>query len=142
MKLLSFLFLFPLLSMTGINQQKHTHFSKLLLEEEYITIDADVISNSPFRVNSSELIEVNAKIGETDIDTYGYVQVGSALARGGIYRGYFFYGECLVFGTLVVTDDDQYFFFPCSADKCIGGPFQQLCPQPGNGLCRMNFPKK
>lgn len=44
---------------------------------------------------------------------------------GGIERGYFYDGECFVYGTMITGDNGNNLFLPCGIN-CVG--FDDVCP--------------
>lgn len=55
-----------------------------------------------------------------------------------IDHGWGFYGECLVYGTFYTGNNGVTLFVPCGLG-CVG--FNPICPDEGNGLCRLSFKK-
>lgn len=125
-----------LMATTFETSSKIVPIQKQVKTTKIVTIDAQVISTNPFRVTSSELTEVNATIEGTNTQTHGYVLASETHK---MKSGYFFYGQCLVFGILFTDDNTgQQIFAPCGF-SCVGSAFGPICPADGNGLARFTF---
>ncbi len=105
-------------------------------------ISYTISSRSPFRISSDQLKEVDLVLNGKQ--TYGYIlkdpedsnSLVSSLAEpscGTMTTGYFFCGNCLVYGTLHISCSGVYLFHPCGFN-CIG--FDDICPPPGGGIAR------
>lgn len=105
-----------------------------------------VVSTAPFRISSDRLKEV--KVILNGVESYGYIDIYAAPVKPSdnpliydapvslpvdfsIVRGYFLYGPCMVYGTLITGNDGNQIFIPCSANGCIGSMFEPICPENG-----------
>jgi hypothetical protein len=144
MKNLLFLAIAPFVLLTSNLISEHKakqEFKKTNFTPYHTEVTVSKVTTSPLKVSASEIMEMNAIKDGTHSTTFGYVLVADYNARqqnSGIFHGYFFYGECLVYGTLIMGDNGVNLFVPCGI-HCIG--FPDICPSDfgADGLCKMTF---
>lgn len=105
-------------------------------EDSYLEIIAEITSQSPFKLKSKYLEEIIAINKETGLKTYGYVLIESKKTRNKakIRHGYFLYGRCFVYGTMIIGDNNETYFIPCSVYDCIG--LDPICPGENEGYAK------
>jgi len=101
---------------------------------QILELEVEVISYNPIKLKSEFLREVSAINKETGKEMYGYVLINDYTKSNGFNSstgpaddetGYFFDGECFVFGTMYYGDNGVNLFVECGYN-CIG--FPDVCP--------------
>lgn len=105
---------------------------------DFFELDANIVSYNPVRLESEFLREVHTVDIETGEEVYGYVLIDaqksnepvnpSLIDIGSIETGYFFDGECFVYGYLITYSNGHHVFSACGYD-CIG--LDDICPGEG-----------
>jgi len=114
---------------------------------DFFSYIVKVNTSGQLSVNDDELIVDEAINQDTGIKSYVITQRGnnkttlkalqlSARANfesggGGFERGYFFDGECFVYGTMYYGDNGVNLFVPCGIN-CVG--FDDVCPEWNEGF--------
>ena len=99
---------------------------------------ADVVSLSPFKLSSPDIVEMTAIRNDNNMPTYGYIK-STYKSGGGIFYGYFFNSNsgCFEYGVLYVGNNGVSIFVPCSILNCY---FTPICPPRDGAFVRMEFP--
>jgi len=115
----------------SINEKQYLNlkFKTNHKNNELLEIEVEIISYNPIKLKSDLLREVNAIDEKTGKEMYGYVLISNHTKSNGLgpidETGYFFDGECFVWGTMYYGDNGVNLFVECGFN-CIG--LDDVCP--------------
>jgi hypothetical protein len=102
----------------------------------FIDVEVYIKSLEPFKLESEQIEELNAKDSISNQETYGYIIKEIGALRWGSSRGYFFDNNsgCMIYGTMYYGDNGINLFVPAStATRLL---FSDICPPRGSSWAK------